>query len=94
MPGKSRHGRRKPPRSKRKKGSQAVSTINAYQTVVAPTTKAAPRPEVSAPAVGISSKIATLAVTQHSYIAAELRRIGILAGIMLVILIILVLVFS
>jgi len=35
MPGKSRHGRRKLPRSKRRKGRQAVSAISTQQRVVA-----------------------------------------------------------
>lgn len=94
MLGKSRHGRQKPHRSKRKKGRQAVRAINTYQPAVAQTTQAAPRPEVSSPSVGVPGKIATLTATRHPYIGAELRRIGILAGVILVILIILALVFS
>jgi len=94
MPGKSRHGRRKLPRSKRKKGRQAVSAISAQQRVVAQTYKPALRPEASAPSASVPATMTTLAATRYPYIAAELRRIGILAGVMLVILVILALVFS
>ena len=94
MPGKSRHGRRKPPRSKRKRGRQDVSAIRAQQRVAAQTYKPASHPEASAPSASAPSMMATLTVTRYPYITAELRRIGILAGVMLIILVILALVFS
>jgi len=94
MPGKSQHGRRKLPRSKRRKGRHGVSAISAQQRVVAQTYKPAPRPEASAPSTSVPTTMATPAATRYPYIAAELRRIGILAGVMLVILVILALVFS
>jgi len=94
MPGKSRHGKRKLPRSKRRRGSQNISVISAQQPVLAQTRKPASHPEASPPAPGVPGTTATLTATRYPYIAAELRRIGILAGVMVVILVILALVFS
>ena len=94
MPSNSRHGRRKLPRSKRRKGRQEVSAISAQQRVVAQTYKPASHPEISAPPAGVPTTTVTPTATQYPYIASELRRIGILAGVMLVILVILALVFS
>ena len=94
MPGKSRHGRRKLSRSKRKKGGHGVSAISTQQRVVAQTSKPAPRPEASAPSASMPTTMATPIVPRYPYIATELRRIGILAGVMLAILVILALVFS
>ena len=93
MPGKSQHGKRKLPRSKRGKGRQTVSAVSTQQAV-AQTYKPASHPEASAPSVSVPTMTATPVVTRYPYIASELRRIGILAGVMLVILVILALVFS
>jgi len=98
MPGKSQHGRRKLPRSKRRRGRQDISATSIQQRVVAqtykPVSKSASPPEVSAPPARVPATTVTPAATRYPYIAAELRRIGILAGVMLVILVILALVFS
>lgn len=94
MPGKSRHGKRKLPRSKRRKGIQGVSVISAQQRVVAQTYKPAPRPETLPPSASVPTTTATVSATRYPYIAAELRRIGILAGVIMVILVILALVYS
>jgi len=93
MPGKSRHGKHKLPRSKRGKGRQDVSSASTQQ-VVAQAYKPVSRPEVSAPSVSVPTTGVTLAATRHPDVAAELRRIGILAGVVLVILVILALVLS
>lgn len=94
MSGKSRHGRRKLPRSKRKRERQGTPAAGAQQPVVAQVHKPAPPPEAPAPRVSAPSTVATLAATRYPYITAELRRIGILSGAILIILIILALVFS
>ena len=94
MPHKSRHGKRKLPRSKRKKGGQAASAISVQQRVVAQTPKPVSPPEVSPPSASVPATMATPAMARYPYIASELRRIGILAGVILIILVILALVFS
>jgi len=88
MPGKSRHGKGKhPPRSKRKKGRQRFSAAVIQQQAVAETPKPVAPPRVAAPSASVPTPMPTLTPVQYPYILAELRRIGILAGIMLAILV-------
>ena len=94
MPGKSRHGRRKLPRSKRRRERQNISAISPPQEVATETHKPTSHPEVLTPSVSVPTKMATVATTQYSYVAAELQRIGILTGVILVILVLLALVLS
>jgi len=90
MSGKSQ---RKLSRSKRGKSRRGFPDITAQRQPISQTYKPAPQPEVSAPSASVSTPRATL-TTQYPYIAPELRRIGILAGVILVILVVLVLVLS
>jgi len=94
MPGKSRHARRRLSRSKKRKGGQVSSAVAAQQPAVTQADKPAASPKVSAPSASVPSPLATLTAVRYPYIVTELRRIGILAGIMLVILIVLALVLS
>ena len=95
MPGKSRHGKGKHSfHSKKKRSRQRFSAITAQQRVVAQTTKPAAPSKLSAPSIGVPTPMATPATVRYPYVVAEMRRIGILAGIMLVILIGLTLVLS
>lgn len=85
MAGKSRRGKSK--KGKRKQ----ISTFTAsQQQAVAQTYKPAAPSTVAAPLV----KEPTPAVARFPYIATELRRIGILAGIMLATLVVLARVLS
>ena len=87
MPGKSRHAQRRLSRGKRRQSRQVSSVIAAQQQAVTEVPKPAARStSVSTPA--------TQTAVRYPYIVAELRRIGILAGIMLVILVVLALVLS
>jgi len=88
MPGKSR--RAKALQHKRRKERRLSPAIAVQQQVVAQTRK----PVASAPSVSAPTPRTTLTAARYPYITAELRRIGILAGIMLVILIVLALVLS
>jgi len=89
MPSKSRHGRRKLHRSKkRRKGTPISPAMAAQQQVVAQPDKSVVPPKVAAPSAGAP----TLTLARYPYIVTELRRIGILAGIILVILVVLFLV--
>ena len=95
MPGKSRRGRgRHLPRSKRRKGRKGVSAPVAQPTAVTQGYEPAPRADILVPSEKAPTPRATVTVAQHPNIAAELRRIGILAGIILVILVVLALIFS
>jgi len=93
MPGKSRHGKRKyriP--SKRRKEWQRSSAPTTRQPITAQTsTPASPTSKVDSK-VSISAPSATPATDQYAYVTAELKRIGILTGIILIILIVLALV--
>ncbi len=93
MPGKSRHGKGKHPvRSKRRRSGP--SAVAAQQPPVSQTYEAVPKPEVSAPSPTTPTPSVAVSTVRHPYITTELRRIGILAGIMLVILVVLALVLS
>ena len=94
MPGKSRHGRQKVSRSKRKKGKYDVSAVGAQQQVAAQTYEAVSHPEASPPAPSRPVTRSAPPTTSYPYIGAELKRVGILAGIILVILVILTSVLS
>jgi len=91
MPGKFRRGH--PSRKKKKKGKLGLA-IAAQRQAVAQTYKPVPQPKAPAPSVSAPTPITTQTVARYPYIIAELRRIGILAGIMLAILVVLALVLS
>ena len=92
MPSKSQ--RRHLSRSKQKgkqRGSLAIAT---QQQTVTQTYKPAPPPKALVSSVSAPAPMAIQTVTRYPYILTELRRIGILAGIMLAILVVLALVLS
>ena len=89
MSGKSRHSRGKHSfQSKKKRGRLSPPTIVTQQQAVTPTDESVPPPKVSRRSVP-----ATITAVRYPYILTELRRVGILAGIMLAILIVLALVW-
>jgi len=88
MPKKSR--RVKALQSKRKKFRQQSPATVTQPPVVTKTDKSV----ASTPSVGMPTSRATPDIARYPYVIAELRRIGILAGITLVILIVLALVLS
>ena len=95
MPSKSRHGRRKHSfQGKKKKGRQSPLGVVARQQAVTETPKPVAPPEVAAPSASAPTPMPVLTAVQHPYILTELRRIGILAGVMLTILVVLALVLS
>jgi len=88
MPGKSRRRKGKHSfQSKKKKGRASRPTILAQQPAVAPTGEPVPSPSVSVPSPSVPAQMAKPAAVWHPYITTELRTIGILAGIMLIVLI-------
>ncbi len=95
MPGKSRRGRGKhPPQGKKRKSRQRFLATVAQQQAVTQTYEPVSHPSVTAPSATVPTPMAKLAAVRYPHIATELRTIGILAGIMLIILVILALVLS
>ena len=95
MPGKSRRGRRRyPSRSKKGKARQVPSAIVAQRQAATQSYEPVSRPDVSAPSARLPTPMAVLTTVRYPYIFTELRRIGILAGIMLVILVVLALILA
>ena len=92
MPGKSQ--RKHPSQSKKRKKKRGSSAIAAQQQPVSQTYEPVSQPVVSAPSASELTPKATQAVAHYPYILTELRRIGILAGIMLAILVVLALVLA
>ncbi len=87
MSGKSRHGKRKHAfQAKKKKSGQSPAAIVVQQQPVSQTD------EPVAPSVSVPAPPPTQTASQYPYALTELRGIGILAGIMLVILVVLALV--
>ena len=93
MPGKSRRRRgRHLPRSKRRKGGKGVLAPVAQPSAVTQGYERAAQAEVAVPRAKVPTPRATVA--QPPNVAAELRRIGIVAGIILAVLVVSVLIFS
>ncbi|MFC1860099.1 hypothetical protein ACFLYC_00795 [Chloroflexota bacterium] len=89
MPSKSRHGRRKHSfQSTKKKSGGSLHSVVAQQPAATQTDRPVV-PQTRAPA-----PTSVLAAVQHPYILPELKRIGILAGIMVIILVVLAIVLS
>ncbi len=95
MPGKSRHGKGKHfSQGKKKKDRRSPLGVVAQRQVVTETHKPVAPPKVVAPSASAPVPMPVLTAVRYPYILTELRRIGILAGVMLVILVVLVLVLS
>jgi len=89
MPGKLQHSRKKrSPQGKKKKGRQSPSAVVVQQQSVVQIDKPVDSPEVVTPVVS------ALTPLRYPYALTELRRIGILGGIILVILVVLLLVLA
>lgn len=93
MPGKPRHDRRLS-QSKKSKAKHRSEVAVAHQPMAAQPRKLAAHADTSAHPASAPTTRAASPVSRYPYITAELRRIGILAGIMLGILIVLALLLS
>lgn len=94
MPGKSKHGKGKHPHHSKKSRAihrQEVMASRQHGNVVAPKPAAVIEPPSGLKGAALPAKRTTL---QYPYIAGELRRIGILAGVIVIILIALSFVLS
>ena len=95
MPGKSRRRRGKYSiQSKKRKGGLSRPPVAVQQPAVAQAHEPAPLSNMSASSAGVPTPMAKPAAMRYPYIATELRTIGILAVIMLIILTVLALVLS
>ena len=81
--------------SKKSKAKQRTAAIASQQQVVAQIQKPAAPTSVTASSIKVPVSTPTSRIVRrYPYITAELRRIGILAGIIIIILIVLALVLS
>jgi len=91
MPGKSRHGKGKHPHhSKKSKAIRRQAGISLQQQA----TSVAPKPAAPVESPPAPKAEAAIITPRYPYVAGELKRIGILAGIMIVLLIVLSIVLS
>ena len=93
MPGKSRRSHSKHP-SQRKKSRVSPATIAVQQPAAASTPGPVAASKVAAPATSASTPIRKPIAIRYPFVTVELRRIGILAGIMLVVLVVLAIILS
>ena len=91
---KSRRGRAKRSSQSRKKRGLGSSTMAVQQPVAAQTYEPVAPSQVAAPPASVPTSVPTPAAAHHPFVATELRRIGILAGIMLITLVVLALILS
>ncbi len=95
MPDKSRRSREKhSAQSKKKKSKSSHPTTLAQQPAVAQTHEPVSSPKVPITPVSVPTSMVKPVAVHYPYIATELRTIGILAGIMLIILTVLAFVLS
>ena len=92
MPSKSRRGQRKLSRTKKGKSRQSHAPIAAQQQATAQIYTPVTPPKESAPSAKLPTRTPTQVVVRHPYVITELRAIGTLAGIILVILVVLAMV--
>jgi hypothetical protein len=95
MPSKSKHKRGKHrPQSKKGKSRQRFVASTAKSPAVVESHEPVSTPATPAPRVSEPSLSSKPTIIEYPYIATELRTIGILAGIMLIVLIVLFFVLS
>jgi hypothetical protein len=95
MPGKSQHSRRQHfPQGKKKKGRRSSPGVLGQRQTGIQIDKSVAQPKVAASLVNTPTQVPVLTPVRYSYVLIELRRTGILAGIMLAILVVLSLVLS
>jgi len=95
MPGKSRRRRGKySPQSKKRKGRPNRPSVFAQQPAVAQTHEPVSSPDAPVPSASVPTPMVKPAAVRYPHIATELWTIGILAGVMLIVLVVLALVLS
>ena len=95
MAGKAKRKRRKHhPQTKKGKIRQRLSAAGTQQPAAMETSESVSPQAVAAPPSGVPAPVARPKLPHYPYIATELRTIGVLAGAILIILIVLSLVLS
>ncbi len=94
MTGKSGHKKGKHHTSKKGKSRQRSAATTTQQPVATGTLESVSHPKVSAPPATVPTPAAKPTAARYPHIATELRTIGILAGITLIILVVLFLVLA
>lgn len=95
MPSKSSRGKGKYSiQSKKKKRRLSRPAVNTQQTAVPQSSAPVPQPDKPVSPAGMPTPTAKPVTVQYPYVANELKMIGIVAGIMLVVLIVLALILS
>jgi|ETNmetMinimDraft_11_1059920.scaffolds.fasta_scaffold389836_1 hypothetical protein len=95
MPDKSRRSRAKhSAQGKKRKDKIGRPAMLAQQPAVAQTHEPVSSPKVPVSPVSLPTPMAKQAAISHPSVAAELRTIGILAGVMLIVLVVLAFVLS
>jgi len=95
MTGKSKHKRGKHRPQSRKRGTrQHFAATTTQQPAVTEARESIPHPDVPTPLASVPTRLTKPIATRYPHIATELRTIGILAGIMLIILVVLSLILS
>ena len=95
MTGKSRRrGGKNSPQSKKKRDGLTRPAVPAQPSAAAQVYEPVASPDSPIPEASVPTPKVELSSIRYPYISAELRTIGILAGIMLVILVVLALFFS
>ena len=94
MPGKSKRKKGKHHPSKKGKSRQRFAATTPQQAAITETLESVAPAKVSAPSESVPTPVAKPPITRYPYIATELRTIGILAGIVLIILVVLVFTLS
>lgn len=92
MPDKSRQ--RHQSQSKKRKKRRDSSAIAAQQPPVSQISEQVSQPVISTPSASVITTKATQTAARYPYIISELKRIGILAGVMLTTLVVLALVLA
>ncbi len=95
MPGKSQRSRKKHSfQSKKKNGRRSPPDVVGQRQADTQIDKPVAPPRVVAPSISVPTPMPVLTPVRHPYILTESLRIDILAGILLIILVVLALVFS
>ena len=95
MPSKSRRGKGKYSiQSKKKKSRLSRPAVITQQPAVPQSSAPVPQPDKSASPASMPTPTAKPVAVQYPHVANELKMIGIVAGIMLVVLVVLALVLS
>ena len=90
MPGKPKHGKGKYSfQSKKKKAKPGPASRIAQQPVTIQTEESAPQPSAPTPSIHTPPAMVIPTAARYPFIAIELRTIGVVAGIMLAVLILL-----